>query len=1198
MLDELFGTVEGGQGGVNPGGFIVGKDGVRRYVKSSLEGNPGATYAEALITKIYESLGLNVPKVDLLNIGKTLRMYDPGNQKFYIDPSYFKPGELVLSSKVIENIKNPLKFYDQDEIDPWMPENINNSINDAMRIALSQEKGIGRAVDLWLGLSDTHTNNYAIKYRPSSPLTEKSILNPVRLDLGSNAFTNAVGNLRQFDITRPLAGTYQESGFARLSSLEMINQINKLWNILQKDFGGLEGLLNPIKNRFSQTAPNYVPQDPNFIKLVLHERLKALLDDPRSFGYSDGGPVDINGFAEGGLADLDKMPKFAGGGIVELKKLIDKWVGNQASYYSGWDSYSNWSSGLPVGMVMHHSSGVGPGVLEWMARTGRVEYGSSPGPIVQSFIEKNGKTHILSGGALDWGTGTGEWETIQENYGDLIDLIEPYGNPNRSMWQIEVESEGITPDFTTSQFDSVAKLTSAIREYGGWPTFNQRIINHKDWAVGRKSDTLYPTSTFVNNAQKIWESGGGSTPTTTTGSSGYGYTNTAGTSSSYVTISFGAPNAAPGDRYLRSKLGLLGQRTETITVTSGGGAPTTSEGSSTGTTGTPGAGGITLNPADYQDNIIKGYKLVKLIYGTGWTSKDEVRTGYGVVMGESGGNRTAVNVNEGGSAPGSRDLGLWQINDFYHKTVNGDPVDFGERINDAIYNSSIAFKIAKDPSSMQIWGSQWGSWNAFTNNTSEYNRGMKEFDTNPEWWQQLVQETGGQFARGGFVQGPGTSTSDSIPALLSDGEYVIKASSVDKYGTGMLDKLNAGHYAKNGIVKGFNEGGIANLDEMWDYWIKNYELIPASERPWINLGGHKIAIDSLMTGMRWSNAIKSTGPGPDDYTVDMEVLAKNRSTYLEQWYNALNGKSNVKEGDLGNLAKNAARKGDLEWGGTWPEFQAGGIADVDKWWDYWVKNYELVDPPWIKIGGFKYYPGSLGIGRFLMGAIKSTGGGPDDFEIDMNKVAENRKEYLAQWHGMLTGKTKGPRVDWDNLTNNNSNGETLDWGGGWPNFAKGGIIKKYMAGGSVFGPGTPTSDSIPAMLSNGEYVIRASSVKKYGKTFMDKINSGTFGMGGMAVSSPRMSVPTSNYFASGGFVGNSIPEPSFSMPSSDMGGVGDIASSVSNSYGPSSSSNSTNSSNVKIVINAARGQNVNSIARSVVNLINKSNNRRNHSRSI
>lgn len=47
-------------------------------------------------------------------------------------------------------------------------------------------------------------------------------------------------------------------------------------------------------------------------------------------------------------------------------------------------------------------------------------------------------------------------------------------------------------------------------------------------------------------------------------------------------------------------------------------------------------------------------------------------------------------------------------------------------------------------------------------------------------------------AKGGVVRGPGTSTSDSIPALLSDGEFVIRAKSVARYGMAFLEAINAG----------------------------------------------------------------------------------------------------------------------------------------------------------------------------------------------------------------------------------------------------------------------------------------------------------------------------------------------------------------------------------------------------------------------
>ena len=62
------------------------------------------------------------------------------------------------------------------------------------------------------------------------------------------------------------------------------------------------------------------------------------------------------------------------------------------------------------------------------------------------------------------------------------------------------------------------------------------------------------------------------------------------------------------------------------------------------------------------------------------------------------------------------------------------------------------------------------------------------------------------------------------------------------------------------------------------------------------------------------------------------------------------------------------------------------------------------------------------------------------------------------------------------------------------NKASGGYIRSYGQGswGGVFGPGSATSDSIPAMLSNGEYVLSASAVKNVpgGIKTLDGINSG------------------------------------------------------------------------------------------------------------
>jgi TP901 family phage tail tape measure protein len=60
--------------------------------------------------------------------------------------------------------------------------------------------------------------------------------------------------------------------------------------------------------------------------------------------------------------------------------------------------------------------------------------------------------------------------------------------------------------------------------------------------------------------------------------------------------------------------------------------------------------------------------------------------------------------------------------------------------------------------------------------------------------------------------------------------------------------------------------------------------------------------------------------------------------------------------------------------------------------------------------------------------------------------------------------------------------------GGPVGFAEGGT---FFGSGPVVGPGTSTSDSVPAVLSNGEFVVRAASVRKYGHAFMEMVNSGS-----------------------------------------------------------------------------------------------------------
>jgi len=64
------------------------------------------------------------------------------------------------------------------------------------------------------------------------------------------------------------------------------------------------------------------------------------------------------------------------------------------------------------------------------------------------------------------------------------------------------------------------------------------------------------------------------------------------------------------------------------------------------------------------------------------------------------------------------------------------------------------------------------------------------------------------FATGGYVTGPGTSTSDSIPARLSAGEYVINAAAVKRVGVAFLHAINNSGFASSGPSLAFAAGGL------------------------------------------------------------------------------------------------------------------------------------------------------------------------------------------------------------------------------------------------------------------------------------------------------------------------------------------------------------------------------------------------------
>jgi TP901 family phage tail tape measure protein len=78
----------------------------------------------------------------------------------------------------------------------------------------------------------------------------------------------------------------------------------------------------------------------------------------------------------------------------------------------------------------------------------------------------------------------------------------------------------------------------------------------------------------------------------------------------------------------------------------------------------------------------------------------------------------------------------------------------------------------------------------------------------------VANKTPKPYAAGGHVSGPGGPTDDKIPALLSDGEYVIKASSVNRYGIDTLHAINNQKFANGGIARLNGGGEPSKIDQI------------------------------------------------------------------------------------------------------------------------------------------------------------------------------------------------------------------------------------------------------------------------------------------------------------------------------------------------------------------------------------------------
>jgi len=347
-------------------------------------------------------------------------------------------------------------------------------------------------------------------------------------------------------------------------------------------------------------------------------------------------------------------------------------------------------------------------------------------------------------------------------------------------------------------------------------------------------------------------------------------------------------------------------------------------------------------------------------------------------------------------------------------------------------------------------------------------------------------------ANGGYISGPGGPTDDKIPALLSNGEFVVRASSVKKYGQGFLSAINAGAYASGGLVRRFANGsgaGPVPTSQAQALTQRTLDLISGNIAAISESG--LFSLDKVQDTMR-----KAIEMG--DFEAAGRIAAKYGSlsdivngvkdlTTLTEEQKKLFIDAFEKGGESGTAkaAENASSnfvteiKRGLVEGLKTGDFKAVGEGLLDTFTTSILESSVsgLVDSL-LDADTFKsLFKGSSDFGKGI-GNLGNKG---------IDKALGNTGEEATGFSGLLKdlfgGLTKGFGSLLQGLTGSLGSlfgGGTSGGGGGLGSLISAGLkLFNFNSGGIV--PSTPYSrvgmDSVPAMLTPGEMVIPANRVK-------------------------------------------------------------------------------------------------------------------------
>lgn len=292
---------------------------------------------------------------------------------------------------------------------------------------------------------------------------------------------------------------------------------------------------------------------------------------------------------------------------------------------------------------------------------------------------------------------------------------------------------------------------------------------------------------------------------------------------------------------------------------------------------------------------------------------------------------------------------------------------------------------------------------------------------------------------GGMVRG-GSGVRDDVPALLTGGEYVIRKSAVQRYGTGMLNRINQGQmpaFAKGGAVD--MNIGAPRAAEREAYQDSNkYGTVTRYKTT-----KGEVGINSKLTGFARANdrkILEFFRDQENQFRQDIRTKEQEEAR-AEAKKQAKKAQKNALIGAIAGIAGGVLIAKGMDWyQGT--DFAKNRAAKAER---------KKFDKSFERNGKYDYKKGRA---SYQQSGVERAG-----LRRDIDYFQNNRGWNAGEMSQYLRTQDVQHRI-----TGTQSDYKVT--------FNKGG--------------------QVPAMLTGGEYVMKPSTVKNYGSQMMKSINNGSF----------------------------------------------------------------------------------------------------------